>query len=286
MNRMNKQMKTTLLLLSLLFYFPAFSQDEKSPEQQQEFNNSLGFSAGVNDFHVRDKYLSPYIFAGTMFSSELSYQLKTEQYRHTIDIFYSTGHLDSDIQPRSVVEKIGSLSYSITRTFDVEQVAGNPFEMSLGAGVSLFAANTNFNSVDESSQYTFYDWSWYMSHSLNILFRCEYKFPEHNSFSLQFTMPAIRLVSRPENGHYFNDDNVKVNSNFWNATVQGKPEFIWENLVLFCDAGYKQHLGDNFDIQVNYQFSYISSDRPLLLQTYMNQFTVGLDWLFLSNSVQ
>ena len=212
--------------------------------------------------------------------SRISYQLKTDRYRHAFNIYFSTGHPGSDIQPRSVSENIGSLSYSIIRTVDVEQVAGNPFEMSLGAGISLFAANTNFNSVDETYHYTFYDWSWYLSHSLNILFRCEYQFPERSSFSFQFTLPAVRLVSRPENGHYFNDDNVKVNSNFWNAAVQGKPDYFWENLVLFCEAGYKQHLWDNFDIQANYQFSYISSEQPLLLQMYMNQFTVGLDWMF------
>jgi hypothetical protein len=280
MNKMNMKMKTMLVLLSLLFCLPAFSQNEQSPVQQQVLNNSLGFSAGVGDFHSRDHYLSPYIFSGTMFTSRLSYQLKTERYLHTIDIVYSTGHPDSDIQPRSVSEKIGSLSYSITCTVDVEQVVGNPFVMSLGAGISLFAANTNFNAVDESSQYTFYDWSWYMSHSLNILFRCEYQFPERSCFSFQFTMPAIRLVSRPENGHYFNDENVKVNNNFWNATVQGKPDYFWKNIVLFCEAGYKRHLGENFDIRATYQFNYVSSDRPLLLQMYMNQFTVGLDWLF------
>ena len=277
---MNMQIITKLFLLTFIFCVPAFSQDEQSPEQQQEFHNSLGLSAGINDFHARDKYLSPYIFAGTMFTSRLSYQLKTERYRHAFDISYSSGNPNSDIQPRSVSEKIGSLSYSITRTFDAEQIAGNPFEMSLGAGISLFGANTNFNSVDETYQYTFYDWSWYMSHSLNILFRCEYHILEHNSFSLQFTMPAVRLVSRPENGHYFNDDNVKVNSNFWNAAVQGKPDYFWENLVLFCEAGYRQHLGVNFDIQAYYLINYISSDRPLLLQMYMNQFTVGIDWMF------
>jgi hypothetical protein len=273
-------MKTQLLILSFFFCLPAFSQSGESAEQQQEFNNSLGFSIGINDYHARDEYLSPYIFSGTMFTSGLSYRLKTERYRHSINISFSTGHPGSDIQPRSVAEKIGSLSYSITRTIDVEQVAGNPLEMSLGAGVSLFAAYTDFNSVDDISHYTFYDWSWYLSHSVNMLFRCDYPLSEHTRFSCQFMMPVVRLVSRPENGHYFNDDNVDVNSNFLKAVGRGKTEFFWTNPVLFCEAGYRQRLGDNFDLQIHYQFNYISTDRPLSLQMYMNQLTVGIDWLF------
>jgi hypothetical protein len=269
-----------VLCLVLLFNSPVFGQSEQACEQpQQESVHSLGFGIGINEFHARDEYLSPYIFSGTMFTSMLSYQLKTEHFRHAIVATYSTGHPNSDIQPREVTERIGSLSYSLARTLDVEYVAGNPLEVSLGTGISSFASHTTFDAIDVTSNYAYLDRSWYWSHSLNLLFRGEYQFAGHSGLSLQVTMPVFRLVSRPANGHEFNEKNAEVIDDFLKAAGKGTSEFFWDNLVLMCEVGYTQRISDHLGFRAGFQFDYTSSDRPLPLGMYMNRLLIGLDWV-------
>ena len=265
-------MKTRLLLLLLICTTGVFSQNEQLPRQSKKgFIQSLGFSVGVNDFHLLDQYLSPYIFTKTFISSQVTYQLKTVRYQHTIDFSYCSGHPNSTVQPRDVTQKIGTLSYSLLRVIGEKQMKGNPIELSLGGGVSSLIANTNFIAIDKQNSYQYFDQSWYCSNSINLLLRSEYLSSERNSFSLQFTQPLFLIVSRPQNGHGFNQQNAKVIHNFPRVLTQGKPEFIWNNIVIASLIGYKHQLSNRCNLNVNYLFNYVTSDRPVALQMYMNR---------------
>jgi hypothetical protein len=273
-------MKILVFFLSLLTYTTGFCQEEQAKEPQKKSVHSIGISLGVNDFHSRDEYLSPYIFSKTLFSSALSYKFKTNRTIHQLDATYSTGHPNSSVQPRKVTENIGSLSYSISRIIAVKHIARNPMELSLGAGVSTFLLFTNFNAIDQRYNYVWNEQSWYCSNALNLYFGGEYQIHNHNSILFQFSLPVFSLISRPENGHIYSTENQKVIDHFLNVESQGKPEWLWENASLACDLGFKQQLGNHCKLKLNYLLNYITSDRPLQLQMYMNRFLVGFEFLF------
>lgn len=274
-------MKTSLIFLCFFLYFPSFSQEvHQSPSQQIKPVHSLGFGIGINDFHFRDQYLSPYIFSKSMFSSRLTYQSQAGHFLHNIDISYSYGHPKSELQPRDVTEHIGFISYSLSRVFDVGQIAGNPLMLSLGAGFSTFVESTHFTATDKQYSYQWNEQSWYCSNSFDLHFQGKYQLARNNSFILKLALPAFSLVSRPENGHYFNARNMKVIDHFLNVELQGKPEFLWDNVSLLGELGFKQGLSKHCNLNLSYLFNYASSDRPMSLQMYMNHFLVGFDFLF------
>lgn len=270
-------MKTSICFICLFLSLSGFCREK---QQRKESVPSVRFSLGVNDFHFRDDYLSPHTFSKAMFISGLSYQLRTQHYLHSVDLTYSYGHPNSKIQPRDVTANMGSLAYSVLREIASKQIAGNPLDLMVGAGVSAFISNTTFIAADKHYSYEFFDQSWYCSKSFNLLFRSEYQLSKQNGVSLQFTLPVFSFVSRPENGHSFNPDNAKVISNFLNSEDQGKPEFLWDNVALVVDLGFKQQLGNRCNLTIDYVFNYATSDRPLPLQMYMNRFLVGFEFLF------
>jgi hypothetical protein len=239
----------------------------------------LGISLGVDDFHFRDEYLSPHIFSKSLFSTQLSYQIRAKRYLHNIEVDFSTGHPNSDIQPRNVTENIGSIAYAVSRVIDVEQIAGKPLELSVGAGVSTFIVSTDFVAEDKRYSYEWNEQSWYCSNSLGIHTGGNYQVSDKTWFSMQFVLPFLSLVSRPENGHSFNAENAKVIDHFLNVEAQGKPEFFWDNAALSCELGYKQKLGNRCHLKLNYLFNYATSNRPAHLQMFMNRFMAGFELL-------
>ena len=239
----------------------------------------FGVSLGINDFHEKDKYLSHLPFRGIIFASGISYQLATESSRHRIDGFFSTGNLNTDLPSRDLTQYVGSFSYSFVHTIASSELAGHPLEFFVGGGVSSFVANTDFVAPDEWNPY--YDQSWYWSHSLNLILRSEYHVGERSSFAVEFSMPMVRFVSRPDNGHWLSSKNGEVSDNFLNAAGQGKIEYVWENLVLLTSLEYRMPLSERVDFRGSYQFGYVSSDRPhpeISMGMYMNRFLVGIDW--------
>ena len=169
-------MKTYIVSLLTLFLMAltsgiVFCQSEQSSASHPENSkHSIGASIGINDFHLKDEYISPYVFRELMFSSRLAYQLKLNQSRHSVDAFFSIGSIDSDIQPRNVTQYVGYLSYSFVRALHNSEIAGRPFELSLGTGISTFITANEFDVKDG-----YEDGSWYWAHSLNLHLRCDYQ---------------------------------------------------------------------------------------------------------------
>ena len=270
----------SIILASLLASGLLFGQSDQTVVTTEKSRHSFGVSLGINDFHIKDEYLSPFVFSGLTFASRASYQLQLVKNRHALDILLSTGKIDSDLQPRNVTQYIGYLSYSFTREVDQWQFAAHPLLLSLGGGLSAFASNTDFIAEDKIWNYKFTDESWYWYHAVNIHARFGFQFSEHRNLSIQLTSPFARLVTRPKNGHYFNSENAEVTYSFWNAATNGNLEFLWDDLVLINEIEYRQGLGNRLDVRVTYWFGYASSDTPLSLGMYMNHFLAGVLWHF------
>lgn len=235
---------------------------------------------GITDLHVKDEFLSPMVFSGGMFISEVSYQSKAGDNLHSVDLSFSRGNINSDVQPRDVTEYVGNISYSFIHRIATLNVSGHPLEVSAGAGISSFATNTDFISVDRTCNCSVSDQSWYWSHAANLHLQDDYRFDEGKCISLRLTMPVARFVSRPENGHYFNVKNSLVSDNFLNAAKQGKLEFFWENLVILTEIAYRHPISDAFDLRLTYTFGYFSSGRPAQMGMYMNGLLAGVSWVF------
>ncbi len=250
----------------------AFCQESGSPPGQSSVS-SLGVCLGIGDFHIRDRYLSPFTFRGVLFASKVFYELKNENDRHTAEVFFSTGGIESGKPGADASQYAGSLSYSYVRIVERFGVGGRPLEFGLGAGLSTFVTYTNFAAVDGGG---------YLSHSLNLLLRGEYRLEERRSVSVQLSMPTVRIVTRPDNGHHFSEFNNAIDQNFSRGLTKGRLELPWENLVLLGECEYRQSLGASLDLHCSYWFSYAASDRPdpiLSMGQYMNRLLVGLVWL-------
>ncbi|MEW6194984.1 MAG: hypothetical protein AB1521_07510 [Bacteroidota bacterium] len=275
------QLKLILIIFLLVFFSLRVTecQTSDSPIETDTTKYLLGGAIGLNDFHIKDEYLSPYPFGGIMFSSKLLFEAESESGKHALETYFSTGKIDSDEQPRNVTPTIVSLSYSYTHVIDNWEIAERSFKFSLGAGISSFVMNTDFVTESQAGVGEYYDQSWYWSHSLNFLAGGDYALSENKILSAQLVLPFFRIVSRPYNGHWNNPKNSEIISdNFLNAALDGRREFFWDNFVLYCAVEYKQKLKENIYLHGGYRFNFVSSGSPLPMNSYMNNFLIGFDF--------
>ena len=218
-----------------------------------------------------------------MFSSAVSYQLKSECNTHTVQLAFSAGGVDSDLQPRNISIHAGSVSYALTFAIDSLEAAGDPLRLSIGPGFSSYVEYMTTIAEDKPTHSFFYDDSWYSIHSLNLYFNGEYTISKRQNISLSLLLPVIKLVRRPENGHYLNRHNQEIINNKLKLFTGGKLEYIWSNLLLITEITYRAPIGGSFSFTGIYRFVYASSDKPaslLSIDMYSNNFLVGIEWLF------
>lgn len=256
----------------------AYGQEQKEPSPG--IRHTLAVSAGMNDFHIKDEYLSPIIFAGRTFASEASFGGESGCHAYAIDVRFGLGSLSSGTQPRDVTQYIGDVSFWMTWKLGAWRAAGSPLEFWLGGGLSSFVMNTDFNTIGQMPADIHYDQSWYWSHALVVHLSSAYRLSERRRLSVEVTVPLYRIVSRPGNGHHFNSRNQEVSQNFLNAALHGKGELLWEDFALQGKAAYVEPLSEQLDLLCTYRFTYASADSPFAMAMYANQFLLGLGWEF------
>ncbi len=278
-------MKTFFFIYFLITVFvtPIFPQRD-SLVLPQEPASSLILRAGLNDYHLLDKYLSPFIYNGIIFVSDLSFQVKGKNSDHTVKLLFSTGKISSNDQPGHISPYIGYISYAYTHAIDSWNVFGEPLQFNIGAGLSSFFEYLTLRTDSKTTNSIYYDDSWYVSHAINLHLYGKYNLDEQRSVSLLITTPIIRLITRPSNGHYFNQANTEIiDENKLKILSGGRLEFLWDNLVLLTEIKYQTPISDRFNFHTEYIFGYASSDKPaslLSLGTYMNNFLVGIECMF------
>jgi hypothetical protein len=266
-----------LMLAAACLPLSVLGQNELAPQASEAlWVHSVGARIGVNDFHQKDTYLSPYIYRGRMFSSRLTYCATSASSRHMVDVWFSKGGIDSDVQPRDVIQTNGYFSYSYVRSVYAREIARRPLELFLGLGCSSSVYNTDFTGTDAAYNYQVTDRSWNWAHAVNLHLHAEYHADDQTLISLHCSSPIMQLVSRPANGHYFDDGNAKVINNFFNAALGGAPEYFWNTLVVSGEIGLTRQLSGSIAISASYRFGYCSNDRPQPSALFMNDYLGGL----------
>jgi hypothetical protein len=240
--------------------------------------NAVALSATLSDFHLRDDYLSPVAFHGALPGATISYYRSTVRSRQAIELHFATGSINSSAQRRDIRQYLGSLSFSYGRRIRSSEGRRVPLALFLGGGISSFASKTDLEATDQTSQYTFYDQSWYWSHALDLQVLAEYRMAHRRQLTARLTSPLLRLVSRPENAHYFNSENAEVIDDFLSAATSGSLTTFWESPVLALQLDYRHPVGSSADLEIGYRFRYTAADRPLELRMYSNTFRAGIVW--------
>jgi hypothetical protein len=235
----------------------------------------LGISAGVGDYHSRDEYLSPYTFRCLMFAAGVRYEIIGEDLRHEFNATFDLGHPESDRQVRNVKQIFASLSYDLLPRVTSWEIAGHPCELVLGPGIQSFLSNTEFDASN-TPEGMFDDQSWYWSHSLNVTTAAVYRWETRTSLQLRLTMPMVRFISRPDNGHYLSDRNWDIILDFAKSVEPNRWEFFWEQLVLGTEIEFRHGLGQRLELRASYRFTFVSSREPLEMAMYMNTLSLGV----------
>jgi hypothetical protein len=237
--------------------------------------------AGVNDFHLRDKYLSREAYSDLMFTARISFQILGEAGIHRIDGSYSAGTIPAGAYDGEIDEDGASLSYSYGQRLGVVPVFGNPLRISLGGSISTWMANWDMRLNDPATGTHTFEKGWYWSHALSMIARADYRPGAGSDLSLLLTLPVVGLVSRPENGHWLSPRNQDVTQNIMVAAEPDGVEYLWNSAPLSVEVQYRHMISASFALTGTYLFTFGWSDNPdesLSMGLYTNQLLLGLSW--------
>lgn len=267
MTRSVRLLASALMLLALTR--PARGQ-ESVPA-----GRALGLSLGLADWHQRDDYLSPVIYRGALPSVGALLEVQSGRLLYALRGEYAAGRTNSAVLPRDVRQHEARVSLALLRAFRSAPGDRPGFAVFAGGGLSSFGGVTDIHARDAATNYTYWDWSWYWSHSVDLVARADFS-ARTRRVGVQVTAPALRLVSRPNNGKNYNRDNEWVSDAWPRALTRGRPEGMWQRPVLFGEVDYRQQLGRRLQLRLAYEVTYASSARPARLGMYMNRFSLGL----------
>ena len=242
--------------------------------------HAIGVALGVNDVHMQDQYLTPFIYRGQNFSARVTYALSIGNQRHMIEGTFSTGGLASDAQAREMTHYAGSFSYAYLHALHAWEMGGVPARIFIGAVISSFAMETDIFTPNSINWYVRVEDGYYWSHALSLRMAAEYGRPESDILTIHAEIPLVSIVSRPEAAHYQSQRNLEVNENFLNAATKGSLAFPWDSFALRASVDYQHTIGEHCAVRGTYDFIFAASDRPLHMDVYMNRLLVGLEVLF------
>ena len=270
---------TRSICLSALTLAAGLALPGRAAGQQREHAASgLGLAIGIADFHQRDEYVSPVTFRAAIVAANALFEKRSTRMLHSIEASFSVGHPNSATLPRDDQQRVGRLAYSLLRALGDPERRDGRLVLFLGGGLSTFGEVTVLDASDATWNYTYRDWSWYWAHSVDLAARLEYA-AAARSAAVRLATPAVRLVSRPNNGKDFNAGNERVSREWLRGLAGGKLTYPWNGPMLVGETDYRQRMSARLQLRAAYDFTYASSDRPRALAMYMHQLLVGFLWL-------
>ncbi len=261
---MNRILIVTILTLAISVVVSAQNLPPK---------HGLTIAIGADNFHIKDEYISPLIYRGTVFSVAALYRVAGETTRQTIEADFSTGTLTSAPRQFDAQHYIGALSYTVLFRLHETEAFGLPVGFFGGGGIG-----STFWISDYSTPATLQPngrGDGYLVHGVALAARAEAGLGSGRLLALQASSPVLRLVSRPEYGVVSNRSD-----DYLYALEHPYTEYFWENPVVQFQAEYSQPVSDSFDFDAVYRFGFNRCDEPLPMSAFSNTFVAGMRWKF------
>jgi hypothetical protein len=256
-----------LLLLLFLIGNSSFAQKK---------NDLIGLSFGASNFHITDEHTSPLIFRGTGIAPSISWQHTGARNSHYAEgsIFYD--NLSSSSDNFSTENFRGRFRYSFLHNTSDSLSVNKRLEFSFGGSVTSFYCKSDYFFDLRTNRARAIE-SWYLSHSIDIALQLNYFFSDRNYLGLQIFSPLISNVSRPP---YSPSGDYDYDKNDWIIKPFGKTVLFPQNFSVNTNMVYQLPVSAKLSIRVNWEFYYMKYTDPDDIGMYMNNFRVGIFYLF------
>lgn len=248
-------MVLTLLILPNLF-------------SQTDYKNSFDVKAGISDFHIMDETAASLIFRNKGIMAGLGYQWNKPKYRHLIEANYYYSSLDSKY------EQYFADNYRLGVRYNYLRKVGISRHVNFWVGGGVYSFIYYFRLTNKVPQIIDGTETYYLSHTAEFSLLSEYAFNGDNKVNLMIHLPLLSFVSRP--GYSY---DVVAQKSF-RFKLFGKASPFWENKFIQIGLFHRHNLNKGWILYGKYDFQYFSYPEPRKVSLYMNNFSIGTNFLF------
>jgi len=269
--------KINLKLIATILFFmilcsAAFAQNKEQPKKNK-ITNSIGVSIGLSDFHVRDELASPLIYRHMGITGSGEYVLSGENYKH---LFEASGYYDilksSSEHYEAENGRIGG-RYNYLHKITELNLFKNRLTVFGGGGIYSFLNYSFYREfISEIGLITI---SYYMLHSAELSIWLDYSIGSSNQLSLKLNLPLISNASRPT----YSTATPGTNQ-VGEFSLFGTMAAFWETPAVQLKTAYSFKISKLVSISAQYVFHYLYYSVPRKIAMYMNDFRVGIYFLF------
>lgn len=270
-------MKLTVLvsLFILLIQTLCAQSPDSLKNKKDDLTNNIGISIGITDFHMKDELAAPLTYRGVGIASNIQYNKNGEGYKHFIELTFNYDKLKSNYDEYYTPNIAGSLRYDyLHRILNIG--SKNEYSFYVGGGVySYINYSVYMESVDQNYETNVLAYTWYIAHSAEVTLLFEYVKTPINRFTLQLYIPIFLNVSRPAYSLF-----ISTSSDVSPIKMFGDNSFFWQNPLFQFKITYERKINRWCCLFANYDFQYSSYDKPRTVSMYMNNFLMGINFLF------
>lgn len=260
---------TEMALITMLCASPLLSQ--------QNEQNYLGAGFGGSDFHIRDDHASPLIFSSIGIAPTVQFIHKGEESRQYAEASYYDDYLTTTADNFHTANHRGRARYGYLQAISDIAVWNHDVRLFLGGSVNSFLCHSDYYYLYFPPTTGRTIKSWYWSSSLDLSFQAEYSSSQREFLSVQFFMPVISNVSRPQ---YSPSGDYNYVENDWKFKMFGKTKLFFKNFALNALFVYHKPIIGSFNLQLSYELYYSTYNEPAQISMYMNNLRAGLFFCF------
>jgi hypothetical protein len=244
---------------------------------QDDSRNYIGASFGGSDFHVKDDHASPLIFSSVGIAPILQYNHVGENDRHIVELSYYTDYLATAADNFHDDNRRARIRYGYLRSVTEFKFLNSDLNLFLGGSLNSFLCHSDYYYLSIPPTLGRSIESWYWTNSLDLSVQCEYKPAEREFFSLQLFMPIVSNVSRPA---FSPSGGYNYVQNDWKFKEFGATEVFPNNNSFNALLAYQRPVIPGVNLQVSYEWYYVSYDVPKEIRMYMNNLRAGFFYCF------
>lgn len=234
--------------------------------------NHLGFDLGISNYHSKDLMLSPLIQRGNNLNIALLYSHKSEQGRHSADIYFALGDLNTNVSYFTAIGIRAYLSYGYSRKLTTFEWKDAQIPFFIGGLLKSYAIVTGYEDWDSGS--------WIVAHSFNMTTAAEYTINPRHVLSWQFHFPLLSYIIRPPYAGFDEETSDNFEKPLKLLTKNGKLASISGYFMLGSTITYRYLLSRKFDFVAQYRFEYHRYAEPRSIKFFTNDLSLGFFFKF------